>query len=75
MTVFSSGVPLMMQQIDDSIFWICQDNFITKHDAMSGIIDADNMIGARQIKPILNQIKIKKYENIFNYLRLTQNYF
>ena len=68
MTLFSSGVPLMMQQIGDSIFWICQDNYITKEDAINGIIDAANMIGTRQIKPILKRVRIKKYGKILNFL-------
>ena len=43
MVTFSSGLPLMMQQIGDSIFWICENNYINEDDALTGIIDAANV--------------------------------
>lgn len=67
MVTFSSGLPLMMQQIGDSVFWACADNYITKHDAFNGVINAANQIGLKQIRPILNQIS-ETYECILQFL-------
>lgn len=67
MVTFSSGLPLMMQQIGESVFWACGDNYITQNDALTGVINAANEIGLKQIKPILDQIN-ETYENILQNL-------
>lgn len=68
MVLFSSGLPLMMQQIGESVFWACETNCISKQDAIEGVINAAYEIGSKQIKPILNQIKSDKYKNILQFL-------
>lgn len=68
MVTFSSGLPLMMQQIGDSVFQICEDNCISEDDALTGIIDAADVIGKRQIRPVLNKIRSENYESILKYL-------
>ena len=68
MVTFSSGLPLMMQQIGESVFWASDNNYISKEDATTGIINAAYEIGSKQIKPILDQIKSDKYEHILQFL-------
>ena len=68
MVAFSSGLPLMMQQIGESVFWVCKENIITKDDATAGIINAAYEIGSKQIKPELDQIKTDNYEPILQFL-------
>lgn len=68
MVTFSSGLPLMMQQIGDSVFWETNDNLITEDEAINGIINAANEIGIKQIRPVLNQIKSENYEPILEAL-------
>ena len=68
MVAFSSGLPLMMQQIGESVFWMCEDNFITKKEATAGVINAAYEIGSKQIRPVLNQIKSNNYEPILEFL-------
>lgn len=68
MVAFSSGLPLMMQQIGESVFWTCETNYISKKDAIDGVINAAYEIGSKQIRPILNQIKSDKYETILQFL-------
>ena len=67
MVTFSSGLPLMMQQIGESVFWACGTDYITKTDAFTGIINAANEIGLKQIRPILDQIN-ETYEKILQNL-------
>lgn len=71
MTTFSSGLPLMMQQIGDSVFWLSDSNNITKDIAYEGVINAANEIGSKQIRPVLNQIKSENYEPIL--MKLANN--
>ena len=68
MVTFSSGSPLMMQQIGESVFWACKTNIITKDDAITGVINAAYEIGSKQIRPILDQIRSDNYEVILEFL-------
>lgn len=59
MVYFSNGIPLMMQQIGDSIFWLNHhiNSTITEQLAEEGIKDAANQIASKHIRPVLTQIK------------------
>ena len=54
MVAFSSGLPLMMQQIGESVFLACESDCVSKQDAIDGVINAAYEIGSKQIKPVLN---------------------
>ena len=71
MTKYSSGVPLTMQQIGDSVFWNLTKNNISINDAKEGIKQAAFELKNRQIRRILNHIKSPEYENIL--LKLGKN--
>lgn len=65
MTTFSEGIPLMMQEIGDSVFWEVEGNIVTREYAVNGIIEAGRLIGKRQIKPVMDKsIRSENYENI-----------
>lgn len=68
MVSFSSGLPLMMQQIGESVFWACKTNNVTKDEAIAGVINAAYEIGSKQIRPILDQIRSDNYEPILEFL-------
>ena len=63
-TLFSSGLPLVMQNIGDYAFWAAEDNEISENIAIESIINAGNEIGSKQLKTILKQIKNDLYEQI-----------
>lgn len=63
-TSFSYGLPLIMQQIGESTFWIVEDNEITKDIALKGVINAINEIGHKQLRHILNIISDFEYGSI-----------
>ena len=71
MIYYSWGMPLIMQQIGDGVFWNVQDNEITEKIVLSGILDAALEIGNKQIRQKLTRIKSKYYESIL--LKLGQN--
>ena len=63
---YSWGMPLIMQQIGDSVFWNAQENFeIDEKIAITGIIAAAEEIGKKQIRTKLNKIRSDHYEDIF----------
>ena len=62
----SWGMPLIMQQIGDSVFWNAQDDFkISEEISITGIINAAEEIGKKQIRSKLNKIRSEHYEDIF----------
>ena len=65
MITFSSGLPLMMQEIGEAVYWATEGQTITNHDALVGTINAGNLIGKRQIKPVMDKsIRSENYESI-----------
>ena len=57
MVYYSWGMPLIMQQIGDAVFWNSLDGEIDENNAYSGIINAALELGNKQIKNKLNKIK------------------
>ena len=65
MITFSSGLPLMMQEIGEAVFWETDGKIVTKSHALTGVIEAGKLIGARQIKPVMDKsIRSENYESI-----------
>lgn len=57
MVYYSWGMPLIMQQIGDAVFWNSLDGEIDENNAYSGIINAALELGNKQIRNKLNKIK------------------
>ena len=74
MVTFAFGMPLAMQQIADSIFWLVENDKINKDTVVKGIINAANEFANKQIKSILNQIRSQDYENILIKIAGNNNY-
>lgn len=69
MAHFSSGLPTMMQEIGDGVFWFNDGNIINRKDAFRGILRAGEEIGVKYLKPALDKsIKSDKYLDIFDKL-------
>ena len=65
MIYYSWGMPLIMQQIGESVLWNIQpDCIIDEKTAIEGILDASIELGNKQIKAKLNKIRSKHYEDI-----------
>lgn len=64
--VYSSwGMPLIMQQIGESVLWnIREEALITETIAIEGISDAAIELGNKQIKAKLRKIRSEHYEDI-----------
>lgn len=66
MTKYSSGMPTMMQEIGDAVFWQDNDGEIDKNDAVLGVIEAGNRIGLKYLQPVLDQnIRSENYLSLF----------
>jgi len=69
-TYYTSGVPLTMQYIGDSLFWMIEQNNITLKDTKEAIILASHEIRNKQLR-VLNKIKFDIYEDIL--IRIAEN--
>ena len=64
---YSSGLPLLMHEIGDSIYWKNSDDRIELHDAVLGIEAATNIIGEKYISPkISRSIRSQRYKSILS---------
>ncbi len=69
MIKYSSGLPIFMQEIGDSIYWTDNDSFVDVKDAISGITVAANRIGAKYLDPkVYGAIRSKTYRAILRKL-------
>lgn len=64
MVYYSWGMPLIMQQIGDAVFWNSLDGEINEDNAYSGISNAALELGNKQIRNKLNKIKSSHYTKI-----------
>jgi hypothetical protein len=51
MTLFSSGLPILMHEIGDAVFWRDDDGVISEEDTVPGIVDAADRIGKKYLDP------------------------
>ena len=70
MIYYSGGMPTMMQEIGDGVFWYLPENkHITVESASKGITYSGGQIGVKYLQPILDDsIQSTEYLNIFEKL-------
>ena len=71
MIYYSWGMPLIMQQIGESVLWNIQNLTIDEKTAIEGISDAAIELGNKQIKAKLKRIRSEHYEDIL--IKLAKN--
>ncbi|MDR2623807.1 MAG: ATP-binding protein [Methanobrevibacter sp.] len=63
---YCSGLPTMMHEIGDAVFWEDEDFHVDLSDALTGILNAGKQIGDKYLRPIFDsRIKSEKYMSIF----------
>ncbi len=69
MVHFSSGLPIMMQEIGDATFWEDTDGAISEEDAISGVGRAALNIGRKYMNPsVYNALRSDRYQAIIRKL-------
>jgi hypothetical protein len=65
MITFSAGIPTMMQEIGDGVFWKDRDGYIDNNNAAQGIFEAGNQICKKFLQvEIDSSIYSEKYRSI-----------
>lgn len=69
MVKYSSGLPTIMHEIGDAIFWIDKDEIIKQDDVWKGVVVAAGNIGKKYLDPLVYRaIRSEKYRSILRKL-------
>lgn len=69
MVGYSSGLPVMMQEIGDAVFWENHDNVVDLDDAGEGVINAAVNVGRKYLNPnVYNALRSERYQTIIRKL-------
>lgn len=69
MVRYSGGLPMLMHEVGDAVFWVDQDDFIDERDAMDGILLAAENVGRKYLDPqVYSVIKSNTYRSILRKL-------
>lgn len=70
MVRMSSGLPMLIQEVGDSVYWIDKDDAVDRRDALDGIFNAAENVGEKILnRQILNAIRSEKYISILKKMR------
>lgn len=65
MVTYSSGLPILMQEIGDSVFWKSSGSAVRKQDAMSGLVLAAENVGTKYLDPAFYRaVRSTRYRSI-----------
>ena len=71
MMEYSSGLPTMMQEIGDAIFWITSGGVVNHGDAIAGISEAAINVGRKYLHPnVYNALRSQRYRDIIRKISL-----
>lgn len=69
MVLFSSGLPILMQEIGDATFWTDRDGIIDRDDAIKGVLTAAEKVGEKYLDPkVYRAIRSPRYRAILRKL-------
>jgi AAA+ ATPase superfamily predicted ATPase len=67
--LYSSGLPTLMHEIGDAVFWRDEDGIIDRKDALLGVLDAAERIGKKYLDPkVYRAIRSERYRSILRKL-------
>ena len=65
MIKFSNGLPIVMQEIGDAVFYLTEDRRITSNEAYKGVFEAAKNIGKKYLNPkVFQTLRSEKYRKI-----------
>lgn len=69
MVKYSSGLPILMHEIGEAVFWMDQDGIIDEEDALVGVLTAAERIGKKYLDPkVYRAIRSERYRSILRKL-------
>ena len=69
MVKYSSGLPILMHEIGDAVFWLDDDGVINERDALRGVVTAAEGIGRKYLDPkVYRAVRSERYRSILRKL-------
>lgn len=65
---YSGGLPKLMHELGDAVFWKDNDNAVDKDDAFGGLLEAAKIVGKKYFEPISKALQSKDYQSILKKL-------
>ena len=63
--LFADGLPILMQEIGDAVFWEASDDLVREDDARKGIIRAAENVGTKYLDPVFYRtVRSARYRSI-----------
>ena len=64
----SSGLPRLMHEIGNGVFWVAEKKYVDNYTALKGILGATNEIGRKYFGPLQKVLTSKDYRSILRTL-------
>ncbi len=65
MVRFSNGLPILLHEIGDAVFWNVTDDIVTEKIAVQGVLEAADRIGKKYLDPkVYRAIRSERYRSI-----------
>lgn len=61
---YSGGLPKLMHELGDAVFWEDKDSLLDRNDALMGMLEAANIVGNKYFDPISKALKSNDYHSI-----------
>lgn len=62
---YSGGLPMLLHEVGDAVYWLDTDNHISEHDATAGIIEAADIVGKKYLdRQVYRAIRSDRYRSI-----------
>lgn len=75
MVDYSGGLPTIMHEIGDAIFWIDEDGIVKDDDVWKGVVSAAESIGKKYLDPLVYRaIRSEKYRSILRKLGVATSF-
>lgn len=68
MVHYSGGLPKLMHELGDAVFWKAADNDVALRDVMSGVVEAANIVGRKYFEPVRQALRSSDYLSILTKL-------
>ncbi len=68
MVHYSGGLPKLMHELGDAVFWKDTDNDVRPHDVLGGVVEAANIVGRKYFEPVRQALRSSDYLSILTKL-------
>jgi len=65
---YSGGLPKLMHELGEAVFWADTDNIVDTRDSFMGIVEAADVVGKKYFEPVRKALRSSDYHSILKKL-------